>query len=214
MTSVRSLLTGQSDFPPFRMLLAPGFEQHLVTQQTAAALAQRAGDTFRQASRPDLDAQLSSSLRRSFSAMQKAGSKIVYLPMSPGEEVTLPMSMVGSIVQGANGGSLDPQVSQLFRERGAEFLDVMKTTVRWESEERGSGEFAGAISHQINYVIPVPNSGRRRAAMFTTTVLSGVQDPIDDELLRECVALSDAMIATFAWVDPDAATRTLGTSTH
>lgn len=205
MTSVRALIRGEGQFPPFRMLLPPSWEEHVVSDRTAEQLSRRASDVMRQSSRPDLDAQLANSIRRAFSAMQKVGSKIVYLPIAKAGESVLPMSTVASVVRGENGGSLDPYVTVLFRDKGAGFFDTLKSTVRWEQIARGTGELAGATSHMVNYVIAVPDSGRRLAVLFTTTVMSGDQEPIDDQFLDECIALSDAMISTFAWVNPDAA---------
>ena len=211
--SLRTLMTGLPEIPPFRMLLPRGWEEYAVTNETAEALARRASERMRPLGRPDLDAQLSSQLHRSFKRMQAAGSVIVYLPTNVAEEALVPMSMVASVVRGDNGGSLDPYVANLFRTKGGEFFDTLKSTVRWTKATRGTDDLAGTASLMVNYVIAVPDSGRRRAVLLTSTITHSAHEPLEDEVLQHCVALSDAMVATFAWVAPDSSAE-MGTPAH
>ena len=203
--SLRSLLTGVSDVPPFRMLLAAGWEQHEVNADSGERLARRASEKIRMAGRPDLDAQIGIELRRSFAAMEKVGSKYVYLPVSEPDQAVVPMSIVASMVRGASGGSLDSAVAQLFSSKGAEFFDSLKSTVRWEQKNVGTGEVDGTTSHRVNYVIAVPQTARRQAVLFTATIFYPTTDPIDDDTLEACIGLSDAMLSTFAWIKQDSA---------
>jgi len=51
----------------------------------------------------------------------------------------------------------------------------------------------------VNYLVPLPASGRRAAVLLCTSILQGTQDPMSEGDLDACIGLSDVIVSTFAW---------------
>lgn len=188
------------DVPPFRLILPAGWEQLPADRESVARLRKSASGVFRSQHRPDLDSEFSQMMGLSEHKMKQGGVFALYLQESVPPEEFLPMSMTGAIAQGQLGGTLDRQVSSLFRDQQAEFLTEDRAIVRWQSEVVHTGKFAGASSRTLSYLIAIPGSERRRAILFTTTIpyVTGEGDE-NRELIDELTLLSDTMISTFAW---------------
>ena len=97
-------------------------------------------------------------------------------------------------------------MTELFRERGAEFLRDDRAIVRWEADTTTGGELEGTAARVLNYLIAVPGSGRRTALMFTTTIPypTEADDGFRDQFIDELCLLSDTIVSTFAWESNEA----------
>ena len=98
-----------------------------------------------------------------------------------------------------SGASLDGHVADLFRQYGAEFLGDARTIVRWRRTFSRPGGLEGGLNEQVNYLVPVPASGRRAAVLLSTSILQGTEEPMSDDDLDACIGLSDVIVSTFAW---------------
>ncbi len=186
--------------PPFRFLLPPGWVERSTSSEASASVVSQASKVFRQAGRPDLDAQFRAMQAKSAQGMAKARVFATYQQYGVDLDELLPMVITASSLRAEQGTTLDPVVADAFRRRGAEMLDEDGRIVRWAEDVVGEQEMAGLSAHQITYLIPVPGAGRRTALTLTTTIAHGLSSPIDVESLDLLTALSDGMIATFIWL--------------
>lgn len=118
-------------------------------------------------------------------------------------EELLPLSITASALDAPDGENLDAWVTEAFRARGAVFLDEnLKHIVRWSAETKrpaGAQAIDGVSGRTLTYIIPVPGTLRRKALVFTSTIVIPDGDVIPAEVLDGIELLSDAMISTFAW---------------
>lgn len=185
--------------PEYRLLLPDGWEELPADRAGVDELIRRSSEVFRAQHRPELDAQMRTMLELAYRKMLQARAFALYLQTSA-VGLPLPMSIVASVVEGQLGGTLDRQVAQLFRDRGAQFLTDDHSIVRWEAGVSPRKEVEGAAAHVIDYLIPVPGSQRRKALQFTTTIPVPVGVDIDVQPVVEGLAhLSDLLISTFTW---------------
>ena len=93
------------------------------------------------------------------------------------------------------------RLTDLFRERSAQFLRDDHSIVRWEADTTVGGELEGTAARVLNYLIAVPGTGRRTALLFTTTIPYPTEedDGFRDEFIDELCLLSDTIVSTFAW---------------
>ncbi|KRB36724.1 UNVERIFIED_CONTAM: hypothetical protein OHV15_10720 [Microbacterium sp. SLM126] len=185
--------------PDYRLLLPDGWEQLPADRAGVDELIRRTSAVFREQHRPELDAEMRTLLEVAYRKMLQAKAFALYLQTSA-VETPLPMSIVASVVEGQLGGTLDRQVAQLFRDKGAEFLTDDRSILRWEADVAQRKEVEGASAHVIDYLIPVPGTERRRALQFTTTIPVPTGVDIDVRPVVEgLVHLSDLLISTFTW---------------
>ena len=187
--------------PPFRLMLPAGWEEVPADEAAVRALVERSSEVFRSAHRPDLDAQFRRLLQTAARKMKQGRVFALYLQTDVPEERILPLSITAAVTDGQLGGTLDRQVTELFRERGAEFLRDDHSIVRWEADTTTGGELEGTAARVLNYLISVPGTGRRTALMFTTTIPHPTEedDGFRDRFIEELCLLSDTIVSTFAW---------------
>lgn len=187
--------------PPYRLLLPAGWQEIPADDAAVHALVERSGEIFRSQHRPDLDAQFRRLMHTAARKMKQGRVFALYLQTEVPEERILPLSITAAVTDGQLGGTLDRQVSALFRERGAEFLTDDRSIVRWEADTTAGGELEGTGARVLNYLIAVPGSGRRTALMFTTTIPYPTEedDGFRDQFIDELCLLSDTIVSTFAW---------------
>lgn len=185
--------------PAYRLLLPEGWEELPADRAGVEELIRRTSDVFRSQHRPDLDAQMRTLLEVAYRKMQQARVFALYLQTSA-RDVPLPMSITASVVSGQLGGTLDRQVSKLFRENGAQFLTDDRSILRWEAAVGPRAEANGAAAHVVDYLIPIPGTERRSALQFTTTIpLPADHGPELRPLIDGLTQLSDLLISTFTW---------------
>lgn len=189
-----------SDVPPFRLVLPRGWVERPADRDSIRAIIDRTSAVFRAQHRPDLDAQMRTILEQALRRMQSARVFALYLQEPGADEAPLPISITAARLSGQLGGTLDRQVRALFRENGAEFLTDDQSIVRWQSDTTTDGELAGAAARVVNYLIPIPGTGRREAVSFTTTIpMPLARDAEDEQFVEQLTLLSDTLISTFAW---------------
>lgn len=184
--------------PPFRFLLPAGWEEVPADRSGVDLLIRRASEKLRAQHRPDLDAELRTLLEVAYRKMQQGRAFALYL-QTTADEMPLPMSITASVVSGQLGGTLDRQVAGLFRERDAQFLRDDRTIVRWETPAtvRAGGE--AGTAHVVDYLVPIPGSGRRSAVQLTTVIPVPDADEETRTVVAALIELSDVMVSTFTW---------------
>ncbi len=192
--------------PPFRLMLPAGWEEVAADDAAVRSLVERSSEVFRSAHRPDLDAQFRRLLQTAARKMKQGRVFAMYLQTDVPEERILPLSITAAVADGQLGGTLDRQVTDLFRERGAQFLRDDRAIVRWEADTTAGGELEGTAARVLNYLIAVPGTGRRTALLFTTTIPYPTEedDGFRDEFIDELCLLSDTIVSTFAWESNEA----------
>jgi len=60
----------------------------------------------------------------------------------------------------------------------------------------------GVIAEQVNYLIPIPGSARHSAVLLSTSIVVDATNPLSEQELEPMITLSDAIVATFAWLLP------------
>ena len=189
-----------NDVPPFRLILPAGWEERPADRESVTLLIERARTVFRSQHRPDLDSEFSQLMGLSLHKMKQGGVFALYLQASVPADEVLPMAMTAALARGQLGGTLDRQVSSLFRDQKAEFLTDDRAIVRWQSDVVHDGKLLGSSSRNLNYLVAVPGTERRSAVQFTTTIPFPTGEDADDrELVDDITLLSDTIISTFAW---------------
>ena len=189
--------------PAFRFVLPPGWVQHLPTNAAQEDDVKRASAIFRQANRPDLDAEFRGLMAQTNQAMARTKVFAIYRQEQVEMDELLPMSIMASALSAADGENLDGWVSDAFRTKGAQFLDEdAPHIVRWRSEPQrpaNARRIEGVGGRTLTYVIPAPGTQRRKALVFTTTIVIPDGDVVPGEVVDSLELLSDAMISTFTW---------------
>lgn len=198
-TTTESALEG---VPPFRLVFPRGWRQHDLSEETERAMMAQARGRFLRMHRPDLELELAATMKRSFRQMRANRVFAVYLPTELGSaEDIVPMSLSAALMEEPNGGTLDARITDIFR-RGGEFLGDTKDIVRWTAPMSAQSEFRGVGGTQIYYAIPVLGSDRRRAVLFSMSILDDPSQTADDEFQQAMILLSDSIIGTFSWLEP------------
>ncbi|WP_022889943.1 hypothetical protein [Agromyces italicus] len=185
--------------PSFRMLFPPGWVRHDLSTQSEAELLTAMRAKLRPYGRPDLEFQLAAAVKSSFRGLRDRQGIAVYLPSGDEGAALAPMSITATRLVEPGGGPLDARVSELFSTRGAAFLGDDRMIVRWTRTVSGLAGAEEAVDEQVNYLIPVPGSNRTSAVLLSTSIVRPADEPVDADLLDSCVALSDAIVSTFAW---------------
>lgn len=189
--------------PAYRLVLPPGWKTHLPTNAGQQEDVRKASAIFMQAGRPDLDAEFRTMMAQANQGMRRTKVFAIYRQEDVPMEELLPLSITASALDAPDGENLDAWVTEAFRVRGAVFLDEnIKHIVRWSAETKrpaGAAAIDGVGGRTVTYIIPVPGTLRRKALVFTSTIVIPDGDVIPAEVLDGIELLSDAMISTFAW---------------
>lgn len=189
--------------PAFRFVLPPGWVEHAPTNAAQEGDVAHASELFKRANRPDLDAEFRTLMAQANQAMARTKVFAIYRQQDVGLDELMPMSITASALSGVDGASLDAWVSEAFRSKGAQFLDEDSPhIVRWRSEPAvpaGARRIEGVGARTLTYVIPVPGTQRRKALVFTTTIVIPDDGGLREEVVDSLEILSDAMISTFVW---------------
>lgn len=187
--------------PEFRMALPDGWTMLDTSAATEAELLVKAKVKLREAHRPDVYASLEAHVTGAVKAARNRGA---FFMIIPGEDApqwsTVPVSILGSVTEGAPGSSLDVMVADAVERRGARALEGSKQFLRWVDRRSVelSGEKVGAYT--VVYLTPVPGSRRSKALQLTATLLHPTDvDPEADEAMSRWLTLLDAQVLTFAW---------------
>lgn len=192
-------MTRPETIPPYRILLPEGWEELAADRSGIEALMTRTSRVFREQHRPDLDAQMRTLLELAYRKLRSAGAHKIYLHTSA-EHMPLPMSIVATVMTEEDGGTLDRQVTSLFQHHGAAFLRDDRTIVRWEKRLDPQRNVDDATSTIVDYLVPVPETGRKRALQLTTTIIHPEQLTEEDEaVIDQLKYLSDVLVSTFMW---------------
>ncbi|WP_313355083.1 hypothetical protein [Microbacterium sp.] len=196
------LVEMQYGIPPFRIALPPGWRRRAASSQTEKTDLTRASALFRQAGRPDLEAQYRAMMARVRQGMKQSKVFAIYRQEEVEADELLPMSITAAAVDGERGANLDDWIAGAFQRRGAGFLEDARHVVRWESEAArppGISELEDVPARTVTYAIPVPGTNRSRALVFTTTILMPDGSGLSAEEYGAMSVLSDLMISTVAW---------------
>lgn len=192
--------------PAFRLLFPPGWTRHRPTPDDERELLDAMRSKMRSYGRPDLEFQLTAAVKASFRDLRSRDGIAMYLPTEVSEQTLVPMTITAVQLTEPSGGSLDGHVSDLFRQYGADFLGDDRTIVRWRRTFARPNGLEGGINEQVNYLVPVPATGRRSAVLLCTSILQSTHEPMPEDDLDACIALSDVIVSTFAWA-PGTTTR-------
>lgn len=198
MTDVSSTSSAPG-IPGFRLFFPAGWEQLGTNEESEKELLARLRAKLKQLGRPDLDFTLTASLKSAYRQLRSIDSIAIYLPIDVAPEALLPMSMTASQLVDPAGNTLDARVAEIFRDSGGEFLGKDRKIVRWRRTKHNIEGFPGAINQQLNYVIPVPASGRRRALLLSTSILQDAESAADTDAFDLMVLLSDSIVSSFTW---------------
>jgi len=189
--------------PPFRFMLPPGWVEHAPTNAAQEQDVTRASELFKRANRPDLDAEFRTLMAQVNQAMARTKVFAVYRQQDVELDELMPMSITASALSGVDGANLDSWVAEAFHSKGAQFLDEDSPhIVRWRSDSgvpSGARRIEGVDGRNLTYVIPVPGTQRKKALVFTTTIVIPDGGQLREEVVDSLELLSDAMISTFAW---------------
>lgn len=202
MSSLRDQLGGgRQGIPEFRLSLPTGWTMYDTSGATERALLDRAKVRLREVHKPEAYAALESHVTAALAAARKQGAFVMIMA---GEDAprwsTVPISVLGTITEGASGVSLDAMVADAVERRGARALDGSRQFLRWTDRRSVeiSGETAGAYT--VVYLTPVPGSGRTKALQFTATLVHPNEiDPAEDPYMKSWLDLLDGHFLTFAW---------------
>jgi hypothetical protein len=183
------------------MALPQGWRMLETSTTTEAEMLDTARTRLREAHRPDVAAALEGHVTVALKAARDAGA---FFMITPGEDApswsTVPISVLGSITEGAPGVALDSMVADAVERRGARPLEGSKQFLRWVDRRAVelSGEKVGAYT--VVYLTPLPGSRRTKALQLTATFVHPTDtDPEEDEAMSRWMSLLDAHVLTFAW---------------
>jgi hypothetical protein len=194
------LLGAPRTLPPYQLVLPAGWREYAAHDDSEQALLEQASARLRSQHRPDLNAQLLHASRDAFARMRQSNTVAFYLQTDAPEDQVMPISLTASRLVAPDGASLDGQVSELIRNRGAEPFNDDMVLVRWQvSSTRQLGEErVGSLA--ISYLAPIPGTMRREGLQFVAVILHPVGLPADDPGVAKLAFLSDTIMSTFAWM--------------
>ena len=199
--SLRDELIGAPrTLPPYQIVLPSGWREYSADDTTEQALLEQAKARLRSQHRPDLAAQLTQASRDAFARMRQSNTIAFYLQADAPDEQIMPISITASRLVAPDGGTLDAQVSDLVRNRGAEAFNDDMVLVRWQvsSTRQLGAERVGTLS--ISYLAPIPGTMRREGLQFVAVILHPVGLEADDPGLARLTFVCDAIMSTFAWM--------------
>jgi hypothetical protein len=186
--------------PPFVLLLPPGWVSVEPTRETFDELLGSVSGRLRAAHRPDLDARFRSLVSRTFDEfLRREPVRLIYQKSVPSDRM-LPLSITAARIAGPGGGTLDAQVAELVRSRGARPLDEARVVMRWSADSSHRIDGGTVRTRSFDYLIAVPGTGRREALVFSAVVpLAAGGEQLDDETADRFGLLADAIMSTFRW---------------
>ena len=133
VTSLREQLGGgRRGIPEFRMALPDGWTMYDTSGDTERSLLEKARVRLREAHRPDVYAALEAHVTGALAAARKQGA---FVTIMAGEDVparpTVPVSILGTVTEGAAGSTLDAMVADAVERRGARALEGSRRFLRW-----------------------------------------------------------------------------------
>jgi hypothetical protein len=199
MATLSEELRGE-ELPPYRVTVPVGWVEHPVSESEQRRMLAQARQRLMSVNRPDLYAQTMTMVESMFERMRRTSTVGFFMPETDApDEARLPASLTVSVVRGRDGATLDEEMTQLIRDRGATSLQGDKRFVRYEQDRSQQFEGVRLNVTTVVYLTPVPGSGRRRALQFTLTVPRPIDEPADAPLVRAVLELFDAHVSTFAW---------------
>ncbi|MFB9959919.1 hypothetical protein [Agromyces bracchium] len=200
--SLREQLTGstRTPVPPFVLLLPPGWVSVEATREAFDELLGTVSERMRAEHRPDLDARFRALVRRaSDEFLRRDPVRLVYQRSVPAERM-LPLAITAARVAAPGGATLDAQVAELVRTRGAAPLDDARVVMRWSSDSSHRIDGGTLRTRSFDYLVAIPGTGRREALVFTAVVpLAAGGERLDDDAAEEFGLLADAILSTFRW---------------
>lgn len=183
------------------MALPDGWTMYDTSGDTERSLLEKARIRLREAHRPDVYAALEAHVSGALAAARKQGAFVMIMA---GEDApawsTVPVSILGTVTEGAAGSTLDAMVADAVERRGARSLEGSRRFLRWVDRRvvELSGDSVGAYT--VVYLTPVPGTRRAQALQFTATLVHPTEtDPAEDPHMRTWLALLDAHMLTFGW---------------
>lgn len=201
MTSLRDQLLGTNNdaVPEYSIVLPSGWTEHDASEGSEKALVDSALRRLRDQHRPELYAQIRALSARAFSGLRSADTKKIYLQTDEwANDLLLPLSLSVSVRTAPPGSTLDAQVVELIRTKGAQALHDDKRFVRWESSSTVSLGTETVGQRTVAYLTPFPSSDRTKALLFTAVAVHPLGEG-DLPLIDGMFQLTDAIISTFAW---------------
>ncbi|MCZ4067417.1 hypothetical protein O1W71_07020 [Microbacterium sp. H37-C3] len=198
---MRADVLGQS-YPEFSVVLPDGWEEFTTTQAAQAALMGRASERLSAAHRPELAAQLRAITTRAFSKMRATGTERFYIQTRAwSNDLLLPLSITASVREATAQKTLDAQVADLIRTRGATALRDDRRFVRWESESTLALGTERARQYTTTYLTPIPGTERREALHLVAVAVAPADGsvPRSHPLVAGMFELSDAVVSTLHW---------------
>lgn len=181
----------------YHLLLPPGWQGFSVDDAGLAAVQALMSARFKEAGRPDLDAQARRMLRQQWDGLRKQRAQQVFMRVEETEGTLLPMSIALRKHAVRDGGDFAQSLAQLT----ACSLDRIETPIgpvhRGERSVEGRGELREARSITVVYGVPLPPPHETRGlALFGTVVHLADTDP---ELVRGHVEILDSVVETVRW---------------
>lgn len=200
--SLRDELTGsaRASVPPFVLLLPPGWVSVEPTRERFDELLASVSARLRAQHRPDLDARFRALVQRTTDEfLRRDPVRLIHQASVPSERM-LPLAITASRVVGPGGATLDAQVGELVRTRGARPLDDARVVMRWSTDSSHRIDGGTVRTRSFDYLVAIPGTGRREALVFTAVVpLAAGGEHLDDETADEFGLLADAILSTFRW---------------
>lgn len=196
MTSSLRETLGAPD-PRFDISLPPGWVRMDPSDASRDALLERARARFLAAQRPDLWAQVRTTLQRAFDELRRVRGEAIMLQLESGDGAPfVPASITATILSADQG--LDAHMAQLIA-GGATALDGDRRFVRSEVTDEVTQDGVRLGVTTVRYFTPVPGSRRRRALVLSAVMPHPPGIDPDDRLLAATKLLVDAHVSTVRW---------------
>ncbi len=183
------------------MMPPAGWTMYDTSGATERELLDRAKARLRDVHRPEVYAALESHVTGALAAARRQGAFVMIMAAEDAPRwSTVPISVLGTVTEGAAGVSLDAMVADAVERRGARALEGSRQFLRWTDRRTVelSGESAGAYT--VVYLTPIPGSRRTKALQFTATLVHPTDvDPTQDLQMKTWLELLDTQLLTFAW---------------
>ncbi|WP_404311971.1 hypothetical protein LG314_11775 [Agrococcus terreus] len=194
------LVRGVDDWPDFALLLPAGWRSVDADEASIEGVLERATAQLKRSGRPDLDAELRTTMRQALRG--GAGREVVrlFLQATDDPEAMTPMSMVAARLRPPSGASLDTYVRELVQERGAAPLAERSPVLAWTQETTTRIDGAQVRTLTRNGLIAVPGTERRQGLLLSAVIVRGAAGAeLPQATADAMVAMADAVFSTFRW---------------
>lgn len=192
---------GSSGVPAFTMALPPGWIAEEPTRERANASIRAAEARLRSVGNEALVPSVRTAVDAAYRDLRRQGAFLTFrLGEDAPEWATAPISMIATTMDAdAPADSLDDFVRVMVQTRGARPLDAEAQIMTWLEGRvtRVDGQEVGTTL--AIYLIPVPDTARRRAVQLTATLSHPVEVLPNDPAIGRFLRLLDAHVATFQW---------------